>query len=46
MNLQVQFPQCMSMAYVGDMYGFDALPIPKSAGMELLCQTLWQPFPT
>jgi hypothetical protein len=28
------------------MYGFDALPIAKSAGIELVCQTLQQHLPT
>jgi hypothetical protein len=39
MNLQVLLPQCVSMAEMDDMYDFAAFPIPKSAGIELECQT-------
>jgi hypothetical protein len=45
-NLQVLLPQCMSMAEMDDMYRLDALPIAKSAGIEQVCRTLWQPLPT
>jgi len=45
-NLQVLLPECMSMAKMDDIYRLDGLPIAKSAGIEQVCRTLWQPLPT
>jgi len=43
--LQIELPPLALMAYLVDMYGFDALPRAKSAEIEQVCQIPWQPPP-
>lgn len=44
-NSQIAFLPELTVVYLADMCGFDALPTTKNVGTEQVYQTLWQLLP-